>query len=196
MAALGFSLKNPSPTSPAASQYVSSADAKEVSCTAEQLQHSRQLVQAFFAPQRSPQDAYNMMTPDYIQHNEGVKRFGEINGLQDREAFKAIDEIMTKNAQRPELVAEAGRPKNDMAFKIIATCDYVIAMHRTYAPDPQQSGGYYTAFDYELWRIKEGKFAEHWDSQRIPTPVPDFMRAPPQNAQPNLSGADAQAKKR
>jgi len=65
-----------------------------------------------------------------------------------------------------------------MAFKIIATCDYVIAVHRTYMPDPQKNGDYYTAFDYELWRIKDGKFAEHWDSQRIPTPVPELMRVP------------------
>jgi predicted SnoaL-like aldol condensation-catalyzing enzyme len=165
-----------------------------VRCTREQLEHNRQLVRAFFAPERSTLDAYNMMTADYVQHNEGVKRFGQINGLKDREAFKAIDEIMTKNAQRPELLEEAGRPKNEMAFKIIANCDYVIAVHRTYMPDPQKNGDYYVAFDYELWRIQDGKFAEHWDSQRIPTPVPELMRAPLRNAQPNLSGADAPAK--
>ena len=194
LAALGFSLKSRGPATSAISQFGSATDGKEVRCTTEQLEHNRQLVRAFFAPERSPLDGYNMMSPDYIQHNEGVKRFGLINGLKDREAFKAIDEIMTKNAQRPELLAEAGRPKNEMAFKIIANCDYVIAVHRTYVPDPQKNGDYYIAFDYELWRIKDGKFAEHWDSQRIPTPVPELMRAPLRSAQPNLSGADAPAK--
>jgi predicted SnoaL-like aldol condensation-catalyzing enzyme len=196
LAALGFSLKNYSPARSATAPFGSAGDG-EVRCTTEQLEHNRQLVRTFFAPERSPLEAYNMMTPDYIQHNEAVKRFGQINGLKDREAFKAIDEILTKNGRRPELVAEAGRPKNEMAFKIIATCDHVVAVHRTYLPDPQKNGAYYTAFDYELWRIKGGKFAEHWDSQRIPTPVPDLMRAPLQtlqNSQPNFSGADAPAK--
>jgi hypothetical protein len=50
------------------------------------------------------------------------------------------------------------------------------------------------AFDYELWRIKDGKFAEHWDSQRMPTPVPEFMRMPLRNMQPNLSASDAPTK--
>jgi predicted SnoaL-like aldol condensation-catalyzing enzyme len=196
LGALGPSLKNHSPAPSATAQFGSAADAEEVSCTTGQLQHNRQLVRAFFAPERSPLDAYNMMTPDYVQHNEGVKRFGQINGLKDREAFKAIDEILTKNAQRPELFEEAGRPKNEMAFKIIANCDYVIAVHRTYMPDPQKNGDYYMAFDYELWRIKDGKFAEHWDSQRIPTPVPELMRTPLRSAQPNSPGADAPANNR
>jgi len=194
LVALGFSLKNHGPAPSATSQFGSAADGKEVRCTTQQLEHNRQLVRAFFAPERSSSDAYNMMTPDYVQHNEGVKRFGQINGLKDREAFKVIDEIMTKNAQRPELFEEAGRPKNEMAFKIIANCDYVIAVHRTYMPDPQKNGDYYRAFDYELWRIQDGKLAEHGDSQRIPTPVPELMRVPLRNAQPNLSGADAPAR--
>jgi predicted SnoaL-like aldol condensation-catalyzing enzyme len=196
LGALGPSLKNHSPAPSATAQFGSAADAEEVSCTTGKLQHNRQLVRAFFAPERSPLDAYNMMTPDYVQHNEGVKRFGQINGLKDREAFKVIDEILTKNAQRPELFEEAGRPKNEMAFKIIANCDYVIAVHRTYMPDPQKNGDYYMAFDYELWRIKDGKFAEHWDSQRIPTPVPELMRTPLRSAQPNSPGADAPANNR
>jgi predicted SnoaL-like aldol condensation-catalyzing enzyme len=194
LAALGFSLNDHSPAPSATSPFGSAADGKEVRCAPEQLEHNRQLVRAFFAPERSPLDAYNMMTPDYVQHNEGVKRFGQLNGLKDREAFRAIDEILTKNAQRPELLAQAGRPMNEMAFKIIATCDYVIAVHRTYLPDPQKNGDYYAAFDYELWRIKGGKFAEHWDSQRIPTPVPELMRVPLPNAQPNVPRAEAPTK--
>jgi predicted SnoaL-like aldol condensation-catalyzing enzyme len=194
LAALAFSLKNHSPAPLAAPQVSGAADGKEARCAANQLEHNRQLVRAFFAPDRTPLDAYNMMTPDYVQHNAGVKRFGQINGLTDREAFKAVDEILTKSGQRPELMAQAGRPKNELAFKIIATCDYVIAVHRTYLPDPQKTGDYYTAFDYELWRIKDGKFAEHWDSQRIPTPVPEFMHVPLRDAQPKSSGGDVRRK--
>ncbi|MDN7431518.1 hypothetical protein [Burkholderia sp. AU45388] len=166
---------------PSLSQFVGAADGGEVRCTAEQLEHNRQLVKTFFTPERTPLDAYNMMAPDYIQHNEGVIRFGRINGLNDREAFLALDKFLTSNGGRPELVEEPGRPKNEMAYKIIASCDYVTAVHRTYAPDPQNAGAYYTVFDFELWRIKDGKFAEHWDSQRIPTPMPQFLLVPLQN---------------
>lgn len=193
LAALGFSFKDRSPALSANSLSGGAVDGKDVRCPAEQLEHNRQLVRTFFAPERSPLDAYNMMAPDYVQHNEAVKRFGRTNGLQDREGFKAIDEILTKSGLRPELVAEAGRPKNEMAFKIIATCDYVVAVHRTSMPDPQKVGAYYPAFDYELWRIKDGKFAEHWDSQRIPSPVPDLMRAPMRNLQPNSHGGETSA---
>lgn len=181
LAALGFSLKGQS-AAPSAPRSSGAVDGVEAGCTTQQLDHNRQLVLTFFSPNRSPLDAYNMMTPDYVQHNEGVKRFGQINGLKDHEAFKAIDELLTKSAQRPEMSFEAGRPRNEMASKIIATCDYVIAMHRIHLPDPQKLGGYYPAFDFELWRIKDGKFAEHWDSQRIPSPVPEFLSTPLSNS--------------
>jgi predicted SnoaL-like aldol condensation-catalyzing enzyme len=187
--ALGFSINAHGPAQSATSQFAGAADGNEVRCTTEQLEHNRRLVRAFFAPDRTPLDAYNMMTPDYLQHDEGVKRFGQINGLKDREAFKALDEMLTKSAQRPELMVQPGRRKNELAFKIIATCDYVIALHRTYLPDPQKTGDYYAAFDFELWRIKDGKFAEHWDSQRIPAPVPEFIRVPLRDTQPKSSGA-------
>ncbi len=175
--AIGFSIGRHQPAS-AFGRYDGLADSDNMRCTAEQLDHNRQLVRTFFAPGRSPRDAYDLMVPNYVQHNEGVKRFGQINGLKDRDAFKAIDEILTNNGQRPELLALPGQPRNEMAFKIIATCDYVVAMHRTFVPDPQKVGAFYPAFDFELWRISDGKFAEHWDSQRIPTPLPDLMRAP------------------
>ncbi|WP_137897189.1 hypothetical protein [Sphingomonas sp. 2SG] len=177
VAAAGFSIASHG-SSPAAVQFDGLGDGRPKRCTPARLDHNRQLVRTFFAPGRSPQDAYAMMVPDYVQHNEGVKRFGRVNRLKDREAFKAIDEILTSNGQRPELLAPPGQPKNEMAFKIIATCDYVVAVHRTYVPDPQKIGGFYPAFDFELWRISDGKFAEHWDSQRIPVPVPELMRAP------------------
>lgn len=176
LATLVASLRNR--TEHKSNQPVSAVDGNTTTCTTEQLQHNRQLVRSFFTPKRTPEDAYNMMAVGYIQHNEGVKRFGKINGLNDREGFKAIDDLLTRNAQRPELLEEAGRPKNEMAGTVIATCDYVLAMHRVYVPDPQQQGEYYVANDFELWRIEGGKFAEHWDSQRIPSPVPEFMLKP------------------
>jgi predicted SnoaL-like aldol condensation-catalyzing enzyme len=178
LATLALSLGDRGAASSDATEVRSAADGKETRCTSQQLEHNRQLVRTFFAPGRSPQEAYDLMTPDYVQHNEAVKRFGQINGLKDREGFKAIDEILTKSGRRPELVAEPGRPKNEMASRIIANCDYVIAMHRVHLPDPQKLGAYYTVYDYDLWRIQNGKFAEHWDSQRIPTPLPELMRAP------------------
>lgn len=73
-----------------------------------------------------------------------------------------------------------------MAFMIIAGCDYVTAVHRTYIPDPQAVGKYYMAYDFELWRIKNGKFTEHWDSQRIPVPVPKLMIEPLRNMKPDI----------
>jgi len=36
------------------SQFVGAADGEEVTCTKEQLEHNRQLVQTFFAPERTP----------------------------------------------------------------------------------------------------------------------------------------------
>ena len=66
----------------------------------------------------------------------------------------------------------------------MADCTHVFLLKKLYLPDPQNQGQFYEAFDFDLWRIENGKLAEHWDGMRLPAKVPDVLTAPYQQLKP------------
>jgi predicted SnoaL-like aldol condensation-catalyzing enzyme len=88
-------------------------------------------------------------TEDYIQHNPNV--------ATGRDAMVAY-----MKATRPV------RPiAPDITFPVIAiTAEGNLVMVATvsYAPDPEAPGHKYAGTHFDLFRIENGKIAEHWDS--------------------------------
>jgi len=151
-------------------QAASIADPTRQSCSREQEAANKQITLNSLT---SPQDYYNLMHPDYIQHNPDALRFEQINHLHGRDAMAKLLEVMGKLGSR-------GPPPAFLAKRtiMVAECDLVMVLRQIEEPDPQNPGKTYTAFGFEMFRIKDGKLYEHWDDDRIATPPPAYLTAP------------------
>lgn len=93
--------------------------------------------------------ASQFFTESYIQHNPNVK--------SGRDALVAY--IKGTRPVRPI------EPK--MTFPLIALMaegDLVLVTTVSYSPDPTQPGAKYAGSHFDLYRVENGKIAEHWDS--------------------------------
>jgi len=142
------------------------------------------VAEAFFKPGISMDDRLNLMSPDYVQHNPAFVRFGEINNVQGKDAFKLFVDTLTKlhgggNPFGPPPGAKGPKPpQGDMFYKVTADGDLVTILHKRYRPDPQNKGKFYEAYGFDTFRIQDGKLAEHWDDATIPEPLPVYLKTP------------------
>ncbi len=117
-----------------------------------QLEENKKLVYEFWIKvfqTRNVDLAPEYMAEDYIQHNPtvptGRQPFMDFFGQFVRQPLKEeIDNLVY-------IMAE-----NDMV---------VLAFKREY-PDPQNPGETYTTTWFDMFRIEDGKIAEHWDYGR------------------------------
>jgi predicted SnoaL-like aldol condensation-catalyzing enzyme len=86
------------------------------------------------------------MAEDYIQHNPNVPT--------GRQPFM---DFFGKLPRQPV------KPTIDNLVTMIAEGDKVILAFRRELPDPQSPGKTYTTTWFDMFRIKDGKLAEHWD---------------------------------
>ena len=55
---------------------------------------------------------------------------------------------------------------------VVAQCDTVIIIHKTYRQDPTAAPGkFYEAFTFDAYRAKNGKIVEDWDGNTINPPA-------------------------
>ena len=98
--------------------------------------------------------APNYMQEDYIQHNPAVNT--------GRAPFMAFFGSLPKAPVQdtiPDLV------------HIMAEGDYVTLAFRRELPDPRTQGKTYTTTWFDMFRISDGKLAEHWDYGTVAAPA-------------------------
>jgi predicted SnoaL-like aldol condensation-catalyzing enzyme len=88
-------------------------------------------------------------TEGYIQHNPNV--------ATGRDAMVAY-----MKATRP--VREIQSTITFPVIAIMAEGDLVMVATVSYSPDPEKPGSKYAGTHFDLFRIENGKIAEHWDS--------------------------------
>jgi len=86
---------------------------------------------------------------DYIQHNPNV--------ATGRDAMVAF-----MKSTRPVKPVDPGI--NFPLITIMAEGDMVLVATVTHQDDPEKPGQKYTGTHFDLFRIQDGKIAEHWDS--------------------------------
>lgn len=145
-------------------------------CSVKQIEANKELAR-LFDMKRDWHVAYQHMSPDYIQHNPIAKRIGDVNGVSGRDEFKLLLELKDKGVGGPP-PRLPGQPQDDNYAYIMANCDHVFLMQKIYMPDPQHKGQFYETFDFDLWRVENGKLVEHWDDAKIPENVPPIMTMP------------------
>ena len=110
--------------------------------------------------------ADEMLREEYIQHSPILPT--------GRAAFKQIFSVV-KRTEIPELVSPP-------LVTIIAEGDLVVMALRESVPEPG-SDGYYTTTHFNLFRIEDGRLAEHWHSVQD-APRPDLPSAAEGGPQP------------
>ena len=94
------------------------------------------------------EEADKYFTEGYIQHNPNV--------VSGRDALvKYIKQTRPAVAIQPAV--------NFPVIAIMAEGDLVLISSVTYADDPMKPGTQYASTHFDLYRIENGKIAEHWD---------------------------------
>jgi predicted SnoaL-like aldol condensation-catalyzing enzyme len=118
----------------------------------DRLENNKKLAQRFMDLVVNPEtaaQARNMMTDEYVQHNPNLP-----DGPDAILNFAAMDE--GKEAKAFMKIAGPA--------KFIAEGDHVIMIQPLSRPDPLHPGEEYTLWWFDMWRIENGKLAEHWDA--------------------------------
>ena len=101
----------------------------------------RELVQA-----RNVELAPEFLPEDYIQHDPNIGT--------GRKALVDLFALFQRQPVKPEI---------DNLVTIVAEGDKVVLARRNELPDPKNPGQTYTTTKFDMFRIKDGKIAEHWD---------------------------------
>lgn len=158
-------------TSPAST--LNPVTAKTLSEYQAQLEANKKIAAAFYAPGATTEQRYQLMHPDYIQHNPNFKKFADENGMDYREGYKEM--VMRRPAATPPAGASAADapqpPPVNNHYLVLAENDLVFLMRQQWRQDPTKpAGNFYAAYAWDTFRIKDGKLYEHWDGAVIAPP--------------------------
>ena len=142
-------------------------DPSACNTTPEELAANKQLLLDFFASGSMPRQARaeRFLTEDYIQHNPRLLRVDEVTGASGRQAW--VEAFAEADRRDISLVDLGGISLAQTPVILMAECDLVTAIYRGEIADPDDPNRTYEAFAFETVRIRDGKFAEHWDQVQL-----------------------------
>jgi predicted SnoaL-like aldol condensation-catalyzing enzyme len=123
---------------------------------------NKQLLLDFFNFQGTDEERMQQfLAPDYVQHNPRFLAMDEFTAARGNRAWVEA---------RREARAQGGIPLVDLGgirlrdpIILMAEDDLVTAIYKGDLPDPDKPGETYEAFAFETFRVRDGKFTEHWD---------------------------------
>jgi predicted SnoaL-like aldol condensation-catalyzing enzyme len=116
-----------------------------------------------------------LIDPSFKQHNPAFVKRAQDAHISDYDEFKATFVGRPAGAGRGPAAPGAVQPPQGNQFEIvIAECDFVTVMHKTFRQDPTAAPGtFYEADSFDIFRVgANGKFIEHWDAAVINPPAP------------------------
>jgi predicted SnoaL-like aldol condensation-catalyzing enzyme len=121
--------------------------------TTDQLEANKalaiKLMEVLLDPETADQ-AREYVTEEYIQHNPDIPSGADaIIAFAKSEAGAEARNNMRPSPEPPVMVAEG---------------DLVAQMIARDLPDPENPGGTYRSYWFDLWRVEDGRLAEHWDA--------------------------------
>jgi predicted SnoaL-like aldol condensation-catalyzing enzyme len=141
----------------------------------------KKLAAGFYKPGASLEERLSYVSPDFIQHSPMVARYMELNNIKSgRDAFKSIENTRDRlNAGTAPPAAQGPKPpEGNVLYKVMVDGDLVTVIHERYRPDPGAKGKFYPIYQYDTFRVQNGKLAEHWDGAVLPDPLPIYLREP------------------
>jgi predicted SnoaL-like aldol condensation-catalyzing enzyme len=145
---------------------------------AQQEAANKKIIESTFA--NGPSPAVELIGPGYIQHNPEATLFAAVNGLSDDEAGQEFEKFLLHSAPMPLPKRQylPGQPHDRFPHMVLADCDIVVVVGQFWHPFPSDSSKFYATYFFNMWRMKDGKFIEHWDPDQLPSPLPDYLKVP------------------
>lgn len=107
------------------------------------------LMEVLIDPEVADQ-ARDYVTEEYIQHNPDIPSgVDAIIAFAKSEAGAEARKNMRVSPEPPVMVAEG---------------DFVVQMISRDLPDPDNPGQTYRSYWFDMWRVEDGRLAEHWDA--------------------------------
>jgi len=100
---------------------------------------------------RNPDLVEQFIAPDFVEHNPSIEG--------GRDALVKFIKTLPKPAND-----DVGPEMKNPPAHIVAEGDLVTFIFKQSTPDPKDKTKSYDRFTFDMFRIKNGKIAEHWDS--------------------------------
>ena len=101
------------------------------------------------------------LADDYVQHNPRFLAMDKFTGASGGRAWVEA-RIEARSRGGIPLVDLGGIRLRDPVI-MMAEGDLVTAIYKGELADPDKPGETYEAFAFETFRVRDGKFTEHWD---------------------------------
>jgi predicted SnoaL-like aldol condensation-catalyzing enzyme len=146
--------------------------AKYSAAADKQTEDNKRVASEFFRDGITPEQRYALLDDGYIQHNPQFKKFADDNKLSYKEGFlKMVGTLRAAGGGPGGANAGPMPPKGNDLYMVLAEKDLVFIMRQQFKQDPTAAPGtFYEAFAWDVFRVKKGKLAEHWDGAQIPPP--------------------------
>jgi predicted SnoaL-like aldol condensation-catalyzing enzyme len=137
---------------------------------------NEKLAWAYYKPGNTIDERLAFISPSFVNHSAEIVRFMELNHIQSaKDAFRAMVETRAKLIGDPNT---GTNPPTSQPFKVMASGDLVTVVHERHLPDPTKPGQSYTLYQFDMFRVQDGKFVEHWDGTPLPQPLPTLLAEP------------------
>ena len=144
--------------------------------TPAEIESVRQAGIAFSRAGATPAERVALADPSYKQHNPAFVKGGREAGLSDYDYFKSRfggPPQAGRQGGAPPAPAGPTPPQGNPLEIVMVECDLVTIIHKNYRQDPTAPPGtFYEVFTFDTFRVKNGKFTEHWDGAVINPPAP------------------------
>jgi predicted SnoaL-like aldol condensation-catalyzing enzyme len=142
--------------------------------TSAQLQAEKKVASDFFRPGITLQEVFALLDPSYVQHNPLFVKLAAESHISGYEEFKQMFTRMAalEDPKHGGALNSPLRPvrPTPQAVIVMAECDLVTVITKKAEPDPTAAPGtisQYDAFDFDMFRVRNGKLVEHWDGAVI-----------------------------
>ncbi|MDC1437236.1 nuclear transport factor 2 family protein [Gammaproteobacteria bacterium] len=123
---------------------------------------NKQLLLDFFAFEGSGIDRMEQyMAEDYVQHNPRFLAMDKFTGATGNRAWLEARIEAQERGGIP--LVDLGGIRLSNPIIVMAEDDLVTAIYKGDLADPDNPGETYEAFAFETFRVRDGKFTEHWD---------------------------------
>lgn len=146
----------------------------------ERLAANKRVALEFFRPGISGPDRVALADRSYKQHNPAFVKGAKEAGMNDFDYFNsrfggppAARQGGAGGGQRAGGPPPNPAPPGNPTDVVLAECDLVTVVHKTYVQDPTlPAGNFYARYTFDTFRIANGKLTEHWDTALINPPAP------------------------
>jgi hypothetical protein len=139
-------------------------------------QANEKLAWAYYRPGNTIDQRLSYISPRFVNHDLEMVRFMALNNIATaKDGFRLMVETRAKLMGDPSMGTNGASAR---PYKVVASGDLVTVIHERHQPNSANPGETNTVYQFDLFRVENGKFVEHWDATPLPQPLPTLLSTP------------------